>query len=79
MCKIESQWEASVQHRELSLVLCDDLEGWDWGGRIGGRFKRQRIYVYTKLIHVVVQKELTQHCRAVIFQLKKKEQNNKLI
>ena len=80
MCKIESQWEASVQHRELSLVLCDDLEGWDWGGRIGGRFKRQRTYVYTKLIHVVVQQELTQHCRAIIFQFKKKkEQNNILI
>ena len=54
------------------MVLCDDLEGWDWGGRIGGRFKRQRTYVYTKLIHVVVQQELTQHCRAIIFQFKKK-------
>ena len=63
--------------RELSLVLCDDLEEWDWGGRIARRFKRQRTHVYTKLIHVV-QQELTQHCNAVIFQFKKKE-HNKLI
>ena len=53
------------------MVLCDDLEEWDWGGRIAGRFNRQRIHVYTKLIHVVVQQELTQHCKAVIFQFKK--------
>jgi len=27
--------ESAVQHREFSLVLCEDLEGWDgsWGGR----------------------------------------------
>ena len=28
MCKI-----ATGKHRELSLVLCDDLEGWEEGGR----------------------------------------------
>ena len=27
-----SWWEAAGQHRELSLVLCDDLEGWVEGG-----------------------------------------------
>jgi len=33
MCKIDSWLEAAVWHRELSLVPCDDLEGWDrrWG------------------------------------------------
>ena len=31
MCKIDSQWEAAIKHRELSSVLCDDLEGWDGG------------------------------------------------
>ena len=30
----------------LSLVLCEDLQGWDVGG-VGGRLKRERIYVYT--------------------------------
>jgi len=34
MCKIDSWWEAAVQHRELSSVFCDDLEGWDRGGGI---------------------------------------------
>ena len=28
MCEIHSQWEAAVEHRLLSLMLCDDLE---WG------------------------------------------------
>ena len=41
MCKIDSLWEAAVQHRELSSGLCDDLEGW-----VGGRSKREGISVY---------------------------------
>ena len=45
ICKIESQWEFAVLHRELNLVLCDNLEGWDrW--EMGGRFKREGTYVY---------------------------------
>ena len=32
--KIDSQWEAAAQHREISSVLCDHIEGWD---RDGGR------------------------------------------
>ena len=43
--------------RELSLVLCDDLEGWHAG--VGGRLKREGIYVYLQLIHSVVQQKLT--------------------
>ena len=31
MCKIDSQWEPAVYHRELSSMLCDDLRGWDGG------------------------------------------------
>ena len=38
MCETDSWWEAAVQHRELSLVLCDDLEGWD-EDEVGGRLK----------------------------------------
>jgi len=49
-------------------VLCDDLEGWD--GKLGRRLKRGEICVIW-LIHVVVQQKLTQHCKAIIFQLKK--------
>ena len=32
MCKIDSQWEFAVWHSELSLVLCDNLDGWDGVG-----------------------------------------------
>ena len=31
MCNIDSQWEAVVQHRGLSLVLCADLDEWNGG------------------------------------------------
>ena len=48
-------------------MLCDNLEGW---GGVGGTFKRQGIYVYLWLIHIVWQKP-TQRCKAVILQLKK--------
>ena len=35
----------STQHKELSLVLCCDLEGWEWGWA-GGRSKRMGINIY---------------------------------
>ena len=56
MCEIASWWDPAGEHRELSSVLCDDLEG----GMVGGmarRSKRQGIYVYIELIHVVVRKK----------------------
>ena len=42
-CRMDSWREVAVQHREPSLALCDDLEGWN-GGR-GGRPDRERVYV----------------------------------
>ena len=33
ICKVASWWEAAVLHRELSSLLCDDLEGRDVAGR----------------------------------------------
>ena len=35
---LDSQWELAGQYRELSTVLSEDIEGWDWlrGGGIGG-------------------------------------------
>ena len=33
VCKIDSRWEAAKAHKALSSELCDDLEGWDGGGR----------------------------------------------
>ena len=67
--KIVSQWEAATQHREISSVLCDHLEGWD---REVGREMQEGgdmgIYVYVQLIHFAVQQKLTQHCKSTIFQ-----------
>ena len=37
--KEDGRWEADKRHRELRLVLCDDLEGRDVG--LGGRSKRE--------------------------------------
>ena len=46
-------------------MLYDDLEEWDWGG-VGGRLKREGIYVYIYLIHVVIQQKLIQYCKAIL-------------
>ena len=46
-------------------------------GRVRGREAQlEWIYVYLGLVHVVQQK-LTQHCKAIILQLKKINNNNK--
>ena len=42
ICKIDSQWKFAVWLRKLKQGLCINLEGWD----MGGRFKREGIYVY---------------------------------
>ena len=57
-------------HRELTLVLCDNLEGWDGvelGGGSGGKGHICNLW----LIHVVVWQKPTQYCKAIILQLKK--------
>ena len=53
ICKIDSQWEFAVCLRKFKQGLWINLEGWD-GREMGGRFKRERIYVYLWLIHVEV-------------------------
>ena len=30
------------------MVLCDDLEGWDRGKRVGGRLKMEGIHTHTQ-------------------------------
>ena len=47
VCEIDSYWESAVLHREPSLVL----EGVGWG--LGGRLKKEGIYVYIQLIHFI--------------------------
>ena len=51
-------------------MLCDDQAG---GLGVGGRPEREGMYVHLQLIHFVVQQKLTQHCKAVILQLKKNQ------
>ena len=43
-------------------------------GRVGmgGRFKREGMYVCLQLIHVVVWQKPTQHCKAIILQKREK-------
>ena len=53
ICKIDSLWEFAVCFRKLKQGLCINLEGWDVR-EMGGRFKREGIYVYLRLIHVEV-------------------------
>ena len=68
-CKMDGQWEAAAQHKEISSVLCDHLEGWD---REDGREIQEGgdmgIYVYVQLIHFVIKQKLTHHCKAIILQ-----------
>ena len=45
ICKIESQQEFAVYLRKLQEGLRINLEGWV-GREMGGRFKREGIYVY---------------------------------
>ena len=54
MCEAESWWEVAIWHKKHSLVLSDDLEGWDGG--IGGRFRREAIPGPLGLVHLVRQK-----------------------
>ena len=49
ICKIASQWEFAVWLRKLKQP-----RGVGMGREMGGRFKREGIYVYLWLIHVEV-------------------------
>ena len=45
---------------------------------MGGRSKREGIYVYIELIHIAVQQKLTQHCKAIYSNLKKGSNKGKV-
>ena len=53
ICKIDSHWEFTVWLRKLKQGLWINLGGGMWR-EMGGRFKREGIYVYLWLIHVEV-------------------------
>ena len=58
---------AATEHREISSVFCDHLEGW---GREDGRETQERgdmgIYVYVKLIRFATKQKLTHNCKAIV-------------
>ena len=58
-------------HLDHLCHLCH-LDVWD-GDEVGRRSKGEGIYVYLKLIHFAVQQKLTEHCKAITFQLKIKK------
>ena len=63
-------------NRELSFVLCDDLDGWEWEAGSKGRGDIcVCVCVCIQLIHFVVQRKLTQHRKAIIPELKKSIEN----
>ena len=53
ICKIDSQWKFAVWFMKLTQGLCINLKCWDLR-KMGGRFKREGMYVYLWLIHVEV-------------------------
>ena len=75
-CEIESWWE--LLHDLGTSSRCSVTTwGVGWGaGR--GRLKREGTCVYSWLIHGVVQQKPTQHCNAIILQLRKKKQSAQL-
>ena len=46
---------------------------------VRGRIRREGIYVYLRLIHVDVWQKPIQYCKAIILQLKTKQNKTKLI
>ena len=53
ICKIDSQWEFAVWLRKLKQGAVSTQRG-GMEREMGGRFKREGIYVYQWLIHVEV-------------------------
>ena len=49
------------------------------GRKMGGRFRREGIYVCLWLIHVDVWQKPIQFCKAIVLQLKNKEIKNKRV
>ena len=49
------------------MLKVNDLGRWVWGWG-GKEVQVGNIYIYTQLIHLVIQKELAQHCKVFILQ-----------
>ena len=57
-----------AQGARLSAVWQHRAVGW---GGVGGRLKREEIYVYLQLIHIIIQQKPTQNCKAITLQKNK--------
>ena len=65
MCKVDGEWEVVIWHRELSLMLCDDLEGQD-GGRESQKGGAKCILMADSHCHrVCMCAKLLQSCRTL--------------
>ena len=79
-CVKHNQWEFAIWRRELKLVLCENLEGWDGVG--GGKevqevarslqegCKSMQVHAYLWLIHVNVWLKPKQYFKVIILWLK---------
>lgn len=65
--------EFAVWLRRLKLGLCHNLEGWGWGGEMGGVWEEEWVYLQLILICCTNRWKTTTFCKASILQLK----NNK--
>ena len=79
MCKIDPDPDPVMSKTVETYLIVQGAQvgalwrpNWDWG-RDRGKSKREGIYVYVKLIHFIVQQELTQHGKATLTQLIKKK------
>ena len=69
------QRASGTLHNTGSSNQCSETS---WRGGMageGGRPKREVMYVYLWMIHAIVWQKPTQHCKAIIRQLKKKKKN----
>ena len=68
ICKRDSQWQFAIHLRELKLVLCDILNGWD---RVGSGREVQAVgdIGIPMAIHFDVWQKPKQYCNAINLQL----------
>ena len=64
----QSSFPLAISH--TAVYICQFLLSQVGCRRVGGRLMREWICIYLQLIHTVVQQKQTQHCKAIILQLK---------
>ena len=68
--KSELPYDQAVLLLGIYLVIYLNWKGRDgWDGVVGGRSKKEGLYVCIYLIHFIVQQKLTKHCKAIMLLL----------